>query len=68
MAFRPSFLYLGKGIDTGSATAIGDPFTNSIASPFNFWPGRNGLSDYNIAHTFVLNFIWDLPTEGIGKA
>lgn len=51
-----------KGFDTGSATAIGDPFTNSIASPFNFWPGRRGLSDYNIAHTFVLNYIWDLPT------
>jgi outer membrane receptor protein involved in Fe transport len=51
-----------KGIDTGSATAIGDPFTNSIASPFTFWPGRRGLSDYNIAHTFVLNYIWDLPT------
>jgi hypothetical protein len=53
----------GKGIDTGSATAIGDPFTNSIASPFNFWPGRRGQSDYNIEHTFVLNFIWDLPTR-----
>lgn len=53
----------GKGIDTGSATAIGDPFTNSIASPFNFWPGRRGLSDFNIAQTFVLNFIWDLPTR-----
>jgi outer membrane receptor protein involved in Fe transport len=52
-----------KGIDTGSATAIGDPFTNSIASPLNFWSGRRGLSDYNIAHTFVLNFIWDLPTR-----
>lgn len=52
----------GKGIDTGSATAIGDPFTNSIASPYSFWPGRRGLSDYNIAHTFVLNYIWDVPT------
>jgi Carboxypeptidase regulatory-like domain/TonB dependent receptor/TonB-dependent Receptor Plug Domain len=51
----------GKGIDTGSATDIGDPFTNSIASPFNFWPGRRGLSDYNIAQTFVLNFIWNVP-------
>jgi outer membrane receptor protein involved in Fe transport len=51
-----------KGIDTGSATDIGDPFTNSIASPFNFWPGRRGLSDYNIEHTFVLNYIWDIPT------
>lgn len=53
----------GKGIDTGSATAIGDPFTNSIASPFNFWPGRRGLSDFNIAHTFVLNYIWDVPVS-----
>ncbi len=52
-----------KGIDTGSATVLGDPFTNSIASPFNFWPGRRGLSDYNIAQTFVLNYIWDLPTS-----
>jgi outer membrane receptor protein involved in Fe transport len=53
----------GKGFDTGSATDIGDPFTNSISSPFNFWPGRYGLSDYNIAHTFVLNFIWDIPAR-----
>jgi hypothetical protein len=51
-----------KGIDTGSATVLGDPFTNSIASPWNFWPGRRGLSDYNISHRFVLNYIWDVPT------
>jgi hypothetical protein len=53
----------GKGFDTGSATDIGDPFTNSISTPFNFWPGRRGLSDYNIEHTFVLNYIWDIPTR-----
>jgi hypothetical protein len=51
-----------KGIDTGSSTVLGDPFSNSIASPWNFWPGRRGLSDYNIAHRFVLNYIWDIPT------
>jgi len=57
----------GKGIDTGSATDIGDPFTNSISSPYPFWPGRRGLSDYNIAHTFVLNFMWHVPTPLDGR-
>jgi outer membrane receptor protein involved in Fe transport len=52
-----------KGIDTGSATDIGDPFTNSIASPFNFWPGRRSLTDFNIEHTFVLNFLYDIPSS-----
>ncbi len=51
-----------KGIDTGSSTVLGDPFSNSIASPWNFWPGRRGLSDYNISHRFVVNYIWDVPT------
>lgn len=56
-----------KGIDTGSATNLGDPFTNSIASPFNFWPGRRALSDLNIAHTLVLNFLYDIPSpNGLG--
>jgi outer membrane receptor protein involved in Fe transport len=54
----------GKGIDTGSATDIGDPFTNSIASPFNFWPGRRSLTDFNIEHTLVLNFLYDIPLAG----
>jgi len=52
----------GKGIDTGSASVIGDPFSSSITSPWPFWAGRRGLSDYNIAHTFVVNYIWTPPT------
>jgi outer membrane receptor protein involved in Fe transport len=52
----------GKDIDTGSATDIGDPFRNSISSPYAFWPGRRGPSDFNIAQNFVINFIWNVPT------
>jgi len=53
----------GKNIDTGSATDIGDPFTNSIASLLWFCNScRRGLSDYNIAQTLVVNYLWDVPT------
>jgi hypothetical protein len=53
----------GKNIDTGSASLLGDPFTNSISSLLYFCKScRRGLSDYNIAQTFVVNYLWDLPT------
>jgi TonB dependent receptor len=52
----------GKGFDTGSASVLGDPFTNSISSPFFFCKScRRGLSDYNITHTIVINYLWDVP-------
>jgi hypothetical protein len=52
----------GKNIDTGSASVIGDPFTNSISSPLWFCSScRRGLSDFNIAQKFVANYIWDAP-------
>jgi hypothetical protein len=54
----------GKNIDTGSASVLGDPFTNSISSPFFFCNScRRGLSDYNIAQTVVVNYLWDVPTQ-----
>jgi hypothetical protein len=53
----------GKNIDTGSASVIGNPFTNSISSLFFFCKTcRRGLSDYNIAQTLVVNYLWDAPT------
>jgi Carboxypeptidase regulatory-like domain/TonB dependent receptor/TonB-dependent Receptor Plug Domain len=53
----------GKGIDTGSASVLGDPFTNSISSLFFFCKScRRGLSDYNIAQTLVINYQWNIPT------
>jgi hypothetical protein len=62
----------GKGIDTGSASLLGDPFINSISSLFWFCKScRRGLSDYNIAHTLVVNYLWDVPTPknwgGVGS-
>jgi hypothetical protein len=53
----------GKSIDTGSASTLGDPFLNSVSSPFWFCKTcRRGLSDFNIAQTLVVNYIWDVPT------
>jgi hypothetical protein len=53
----------GKNIDTGSATSIPDPYSNSLAG--NFWfcvTCRRGLSDFNVAKNLTINFIWDVPT------
>jgi hypothetical protein len=62
----------GKNIDTGSATSIPDPYTNSLAG--NFWfcvTCRRGLSDFNVAKNLTINYIWDVPTpnnwEGIAS-
>jgi Carboxypeptidase regulatory-like domain/TonB dependent receptor-like, beta-barrel len=53
----------GKNIDSGSATTIGDPYVNSIPSLIFFCNScRRGLSDFNIAQKFVLNYLWDIPT------
>jgi hypothetical protein len=58
-----------KCIDTGSGGAIGDPFTNSIATLLFFdKAARRGLCDFNIAHNFVLNFIGQLPKPRLGSA
>lgn len=52
-----------KGLDSGSASTVGDPFTNSISSPLWFCDAcRRGLSDTSIKHTLVINYIWDLPS------
>ena len=52
----------GKAIDTGSASVIGDPFQNSISSPYFFCiKCRRGLSDFNIAQSVTSHFLWDLP-------
>ena len=56
----------GKAIDTGSASVIGDPFQNSISSPYFFCVScRRGLSDFNIAQSVTSHFLWDLPVPKV---
>ena len=51
-----------KTLDTGSASVIGDPYQNSISSPFFFCKScRRGLADFNIGQNLAANFLWELP-------
>jgi Carboxypeptidase regulatory-like domain/TonB-dependent Receptor Plug Domain len=57
-----------KAIDTGSASVIGDPFQNSISSPFFFCKScRRGLADFNIGQNLSANFLWSVPAPKTGK-
>ncbi|MGB9067860.1 MAG: carboxypeptidase regulatory-like domain-containing protein [Candidatus Acidiferrales bacterium] len=53
----------GRSIDTGSGVTKTSQYSNSITSLFWFCKTcRRGLSDFNIAQTLVVNYIWDVPT------
>jgi hypothetical protein len=52
-----------KSIDEGSGSNLGDPFANSVSNLFWFDSRtRRGLSDFNVAHNLVINYIWNLPS------
>jgi hypothetical protein len=56
-----------KCIDMGSGGMLGDPYANSLSSLMFFnKDGRRGLCDYNIAHNFVLNYLWQVPAPSVG--
>jgi len=56
-----------KCIDMGSGGMLGDPYANSLSSLMFFNKGgRRGLCDYNIAHNFVLNYLWQVPKPTFG--
>jgi len=56
----------GKSIDTLSATETNDAFPNGLFNPLYFDQSTTrGLSDFNVAQTFVLNFTWELPKPRI---
>ncbi len=57
----------GKSIDTLSATAADDSFPNGLFNQL-FFDQRTtrGLSDFNVAQTFVLSFTWEVPSPRAG--
>ncbi|HZP34462.1 MAG TPA: carboxypeptidase regulatory-like domain-containing protein [Candidatus Acidoferrales bacterium] len=53
----------GKSIDTLSATEADDAFPNGLFNQLFFDQRTSrGLSDFNVAQTFVANFTWELPS------
>ncbi|MBZ5643660.1 MAG: carboxypeptidase regulatory-like domain-containing protein [Acidobacteriia bacterium] len=59
----------GKSIDTLSATAADDSFPNGLFNQL-FFDQRTtrGLSDFNVAQTFVLSLTWELPSPTSGTS
>jgi hypothetical protein len=56
-----------KCIDMGSGGMLGDPYANSLSSLIFFNKGgRRGVCDYNVAHNFVLNYLWQVPAPSFG--
>ena len=52
----------GKSIDTLSATEADDAFPNGLFNQLFFdQKTTRGLSDFNVAQTFVLNLTWEIP-------
>src|SRR5882762_490464 len=59
----------GKCIDMGSGSLLGDPYKNSLSSLMFFnRQSRRGLCDFNVAHNFVLNYVWLAPSPRFGGA
>lgn len=51
-----------RSIDTGSATAAGDQFSNGLSSlPWYDTKLLRGPSDFNIGRRLVINAIWQIP-------
>src|SRR5260370_2737809 len=59
----------GKSIDTLSATSADDAFPNGLFNQiFVDQQTTRGLSDFDVAHTLVLNFTWELPDARLNWA
>ncbi len=59
----------GKCFDQGSGAQLGDPFQNSLSTFLFFSPAlREGLCDYNVTHTLVGNYVWEIPKPNIQSA
>lgn len=57
-----------KSIDTSSSSITGANFNNSIVGPFLFFPQlMRGLSDFDVRHNVVFNYLWEIPHPGAAK-
>ena len=53
----------GKSMDTLSSTVADDAYPNVLYNPLFFDQRTSrGLSDFNVAQTFVVSFTWQLPS------
>ena len=60
---------LGKCRDTSSAPVTGDTYVNSVAVPLLLSKQyRIGACDFDVRHTLVGTFIWDVPGPKSGAA
>jgi outer membrane receptor protein involved in Fe transport len=51
-----------KSIDLSSGSGVVDPFVNSLSNLFFFENDVNrGVSDFNVKHNLVINFLWTAP-------
>ncbi len=59
--FQLSYTW-SKSIDDGSSSTFGDTFANSVSS-LPLWAPirRRGISDFNVPHNLVLNYLIELP-------
>jgi hypothetical protein len=59
--FQISYTW-SKSIDDGSSSTFGDTFANSVSSLPLWAPNRRrGISDFNVPHNLVLNYLIELP-------
>jgi hypothetical protein len=51
-----------KSIDISSSSNAGSNFNNSIIGPLLFFPQvMRGLSDFDVRHNLVFNYLWEIP-------
>ncbi|MGI8743921.1 MAG: TonB-dependent receptor domain-containing protein [Bryobacteraceae bacterium] len=54
-----------KTLDQGSATFSDNEYTNTAGPSYAFVPSlQNGVADFDIAHNFIANATWSIPTPG----
>ncbi|MBZ5645093.1 MAG: TonB-dependent receptor [Acidobacteriia bacterium] len=59
----------GKSIDTLSSTEANDAFPNGLFNQLYFdQRTTRGLSDFNVAQTFVLSVTWEIPGPKAGSS